>query len=75
DDILRVMRSLHNAVIDASDLSQLQRYRLEIAALEGQQAAASAKRIATDLTELRMTYPAICKPFLLGQTVRPPRLS
>lgn len=64
--ILRALHTLQNAIADLQGLSSLRGYQAAIATIRAREGAGEAKRMALELTDMMMLYPAICKPILVG---------
>jgi hypothetical protein len=64
--ILRALHTLQNAIADLQGLASLRSYQSAIAAIRAREGANEAKRMALELTDMMMLYPAICKPILVG---------
>ncbi len=64
--ILRGLHTLQNAIADLQGLASLRSYQSAIAAIRAREGATEAKRMAVELTDMMMLYPAICKPILVG---------
>jgi len=64
--ILRALHTLQNAIADLQGLASLRSYQTAIATIRAREGANEAKRMALELTDMMMLYPAICKPILVG---------